>query len=97
MAHEGRLSRVWHIGQLVHCMFCVSPLPSMTFKITCKGGAMLSCRACGSRAFLHGAGTHGPESLFGAMTLALLDDNVDAARKIHEGAAVKGNSNVPTG
>lgn len=66
----------------------------MSFRVTKKGGAMLTCRACGSRAFLHGHGTRGPELLFGAMSLAMQDGRADVARKILEGAVVEAKPNV---
>lgn len=70
-------------------MFCLAE-EAMIFRITKKGGAMLICEACGSRSFLHGRGTRGPEAIFGAMALALRDNNADAARQILTAAATAG-------
>lgn len=76
----------WSLGVRQTCMFCLAK-DAMSFRLTKKGGAFLTCAACGSRAFLHGQGTRGPEALFGAMSLALSDNNVEAARQILAAAA----------
>lgn len=89
-----KLSRVWFIGELKDCFFCLAS-SCMAFRISKKGGAFLTCRACGSRAFLHGAGTRGPEIIFGAMSLAMQDGNQEAAAAIHQLAVSKERENVP--
>jgi len=56
----------------------------MSFRITRKGGGMLRCGVCGTTSFIHGNGYRGPERVFGAMTLALTENNDAAAQTIHQ-------------
>jgi len=84
------MNQIWNIGEVKNCFFCLAP-SSMSFRISKKGGAYLTCRCCGSRAFLHGDGTKGPEMIFGPMSLAMRDDKPEVAAKIHEIAVAKEN------
>jgi len=76
---DAHLGRIWGAGVSQPCIFCLGPYPSMVYKIDKRGGAFLHCNSCGTRAFLKGPGHKGPEKLFGAMTLAIKDNNMDAA------------------
>jgi len=87
------MNRIWNIGHRQDCLFCLAPA-AMSFRISKKGGAYLTCQACGSRAFLHGAGTKGPEMIFGPMSLAMRDDKPEVAAKIHELAVHKESNDV---
>jgi len=76
--------RIWRIGHAQRCIFCLSPFPSLNYKIDRRGSPMLHCCACGTRSFLKTQGFVGPEKLFGAMVLSLSDNNVEAAIQILE-------------
>jgi len=87
------MNQIWNIGHRQDCLFCLAP-GSMAFGITKKGGAYLSCRACGTRSFIHGAGVRGPELIFGPMSLALKDEKPEVAQTIHQIAVQKENPNA---
>ena len=73
------LNRIWSLGHTQDCIFCLGK-DTLQFRITKHGGPMLHCHACGTRCFIHGRGTVGPEVLFGRMVVPMHENKPDVAR-----------------
>lgn len=69
------------IGDQVFCVGCLQE--TAVLRTDKHGRPWLYCQACGTRSFLRGRPSlAGYERLYGALALALKDNNVPAAREI---------------
>jgi len=87
------MNQAWNMGDGRDCIFCLVGRGTMVFKVTKKGGAMIYSKCCGTRCFIQGDGTRGPELIFGAMTMALKDGKPEVAETIHQIAVQKETAN----